>query len=351
MSVFKASFNSLQVIAFIGALTGCGAEEELPPTVISPTSPVSEPAPNTLIRSDFDQDAYPDFVMTSQGVISIWFMKILSNVLSLQSTAPVASIPLDSAVVGSADFDRDGKMDLLVLNNTSKKLSILKLTGAAGSTYEYSLPLTSSNGAAEFSIPSSHVVAGTVDYDFDGDPDILIWNALAGNDLRILKFQGRQFVSEEVLVDSANNPAGAGAEYLIVGLYEFPSENRWRIFWQAKTSHPTAGTAGTIYRWSMNGKQKVSGETESGIIRNVSDPLTPINLKAASPWVVAGVRKYPGDASISMILQNPTAQTSSASDYKYVRWKFNASLEYTGFEYVAGTALTVGQTPPSIQPN
>jgi len=278
-------------------------------------------------------------------------MKIVNNVLNRVNARSVVSMSADSSVVGSADFDRDGKLDLLVLNNSTKKLSILKLVGSDGSTYESTKALKGTNGSAEFAIPATHVVAGTVDYDFDSDPDILIWNASVGNDLRILKFQGLQYLGEEVLVESDNMPPAPGPHYLIVGLYDFPSENRWRIFWQAKTTHPTAGLAGTIYRWSMTGKQKLPGEAESGIMRNIIDPMVPINLKASAPWVVAGVRKYPGDASISMILQNPTVQSSTVGDLKYVRWKFNAALEYNGFEYVDGVAVTVGQTPPSIQPN
>ncbi len=350
MSIWIHSVRPFLVLIALGFLSACGQEAELPPTVISPNSPTVD-APAFLLRSDFDQDAHPDLVVTSQGSISLWFMKIVNNVLSRVKTQSVVSMSTDSSVVGSADFDRDGKLDLLIINNSTKKLSILNLVGSDGSTYESTKALKGANGTTDFAISATHVVAGTVDYDFDGDPDILIWNASAGNDLRILKFQGLQYLGEETLVDSSGNPASPGAEYLMVGLYEFPSENRWRIFWQAKTTHPTAGIAGNIYRWSLTGRQKLPGEAESGIMRNVINPMIPINLKASAPWVVAGVRKYPGDASISMILQNPTVQSSTVGDLKYVRWKFNSALEYNGFEYVDGVALTVGQTPPSIQPN
>jgi hypothetical protein len=351
MSFWSRSGHTLAVLLITGLLTACGAEMEgdLPATVISPNSPT--PAPALLARSDFDGDAHPDLVVTSQGSISLWFMKVLNNVLNRVSTQSVLSVPADSKVVGSADFDRDGKFDILISNNTSKKLSILRLAGSNGASYQSTLPLRGLNGAVDFAIPSTHVVAGTVDYDFDNDPDILIWNAVAGNDLRILKFQGLQYLGEEVLVDSNNVATGPGPQYLLVGLYDFPSENRWRIFWQAKTTHPTAGTAGTIYRWSMTGNQRVAGTAESGIMMNHLNPMAPINLKASPPWVVAGVQKYPGDASFSMILQNPTVQSSTVGDLKYLRWRFNANLECIGFEYVDGVAFTVGETPPSIQPN
>jgi hypothetical protein len=98
------------------------------------------------------------------GDIAIWFI----NGITIDNAAPVANVSTAWQIVGTGDFDGDGKFDILwrdAAGNTAVWLMNGHLIKAAG-------PLGQ--------IPLSWSVAVTGDYDFDGKSDLL-WRDTSGN--------------------------------------------------------------------------------------------------------------------------------------------------------------------------
>jgi len=352
-SMRPSSIKTLIQCLWVSLAVSCGGSDEgFDDTTPAPIITLPPPFDNddsidgdssALKRADVDGDSVPDLVMTSQASIYLWLMQESSGLLSRKTEAYVMPIPPDSTIVAHADFDRDGKIDLVVMSNITRKLSILKLAGTSGNTYQQTIPMKQADGAADLTLAADDVVAGSVDHDLNGQPDLLIWNPTLGRDLRILEFQGLKNISVKPLINTNNAP---GPNYMIVGLHERTSLNKWQIFWQAKSDHPTVDVRGEIYQWTVSGVDRLTGE--SGVVKNITG-VTPTNLRAAFPWIVKGVRQLPGDSSLSLILQDTTASVSTEG--KFVRWRFNPNLEYVGFDYLPGLPNYSGVSPPMIQRN
>lgn len=347
MKLVSGVFLSLGLLL---SLSACGSEELSPPTIIAPNSPPqNDPpaAPPARIRSDFDKDGNPDLVTTFQSYISIWLMKPNANApnaLSRVSERFIAPMPAGFSIVASADFDGDANFDLVIMNGSTRKLSIMKLAGADGMVFTDTLPLKQTDGTTDFVVPTGLSVEGSIDYDFDQKPDLLLWNPTVGNDVRVYKFDGIRNISNTPIINQDAVTPQPGPNFSIVGLYEFQDQNKWSIFWQAKS---TANVPGEIYRWTMTGTTRLI--PESDVMKNYTASAPPSqNLIAASPWLVVGVRKFSTDSSISMILQD--TRTAATNEWKYVRWRFQPNFDYAGLEFISSTPTRdITQMPPAIQ--
>jgi hypothetical protein len=169
---------------------------------------VTDPAWTIAGIADFDADGKPDILWrnTSTGDNAVWYMtgENGSTVSSYEYLPPVA----DSAwgIVGTADFNADGIPDIL-WRNTSGDNAIWYMTGEKGSTlssYEYLPPVTD----------TAWNIVGTTDLDEDGKPDILWRNALTGDNAAwyMTGDNGSTFSSWEYL------PIVADQDWTVVGL-------------------------------------------------------------------------------------------------------------------------------------
>ncbi len=122
-----------------------------------------------IAQRDFDGDGKADLLWRdSSGNTAIWFM----NGTTVSSSASLGNIPTYWSVIAVADFDGDGKADILWRDTrpeTSGNLSMWFMNGAS---------VSSSSGAGNVPLVSS--VVGTGDYNGDGKADIL-WRDGAGN--------------------------------------------------------------------------------------------------------------------------------------------------------------------------
>lgn len=129
-----------------------------------------------VATGDFNGDGKPDLVWQNDArQVGIWYMGgSRGNTLLWSdwlSSAPVT----DWRVVGAADFNGDGRLDLLWQHDWSRQAAIWYLGGAQGNAFLSSAWLTSGD------VPG-WTLAGTADFNRDGKPD-LVWQ---NDDTRVL---------------------------------------------------------------------------------------------------------------------------------------------------------------------
>lgn len=137
---------------------------------IAPVRPIVSTSWEIAGAGDFDGDLKADLLLRNveQGLLSIWFM----NGATLREAPAVDTRVVNPAwqIAGLADFDRDGKHDILFRNVLTGALSIWKMNGAA---------VTSTTDVAG-SRPLPWRVADVGDFNGDGDFDILYRHPVTG---------------------------------------------------------------------------------------------------------------------------------------------------------------------------
>jgi hypothetical protein len=119
--------------------------------------------------ADFDNDGMDEFVVqaTDTGVA----MAYAANAGRFEYLATIPG-PTTSALIAVADFDRDGKVDLLWYDPIAHTLDLWKL--AKDPTLGYPLTtLISKSVRVASGLAIDAMVAGTGDYDGDGNRDVL----------------------------------------------------------------------------------------------------------------------------------------------------------------------------------
>lgn len=126
--------------------------------------------PNGIFASDLNADGKTDIIIanasdTGQGFATVF----LNNNNTFPASASYPTLGLNPGQVLAADLDRDGKMDLAVVNPDSNSISTLRNTG---------------NGvfatAQTFTVGASPRVMAIADLDLDLIPDIAVSNMNGG---------------------------------------------------------------------------------------------------------------------------------------------------------------------------
>ncbi len=249
---------------------------------------------------DFNGDTTSDVLWrSSNGAVADWLMNgpsISSGNLSYQGNpiTPNASW----SVAGTADFNGDANADLL-WRQTTGALAIWSMNGsnvtsAASVTYQ-------GNPIAP---DASWSVAGTADFDGDGNADIL-WRQTSGA-LTIWSMNGSA-ASSATSVTYQGNQLAPDASWSVAGVGDFNGDRNADLLWRQ--------TSGALALWSMNG----SSVTSTAAITSQGNVVAP-----DASWSVAGIGDFNGDGqadvlwrqssgSIAMWLMNGSAVSSSAA--------------------------------------
>ena len=118
---------------------------------------------------DFDSDGKPDLVWQNENTrqVTVWYMGgTQGNVPQSWNWLSQAGVP-GWRVVAARDFNADGKPDVVWQNDTTRQLSIWYMGGAQGTTS------LGSNSVSSSGVAGWRVV-GTADFDGDGRSD-LVW--------------------------------------------------------------------------------------------------------------------------------------------------------------------------------
>jgi FtsP/CotA-like multicopper oxidase with cupredoxin domain len=216
--------------------------------------------------SDFDGDGFSDilFVQTLKGALDVWLM----NGAAISSSGSPGTIPVNSQIKGSGDFDGDGKVDIL-WQDTSGLVSIWFMNGTS---------LTSV--AVAGMVASDWQIKGVGDFNGDGKADIL-WQHVPTGTVAIWLMNG-------AATSSVGVPGAVDASWRIIGVGDFSGDGKADILWQHS---PT----GTVAIWFMDGSALTSVVSEGEV--------------ADTNWQIKGVGDFNGDGKADILWQHAPTGT------------------------------------------
>lgn len=216
---------------------------------------------------DFDYDGRNDFAVwnASTGVVTFWFMNGATR-LGTATLGGATPLAIDWKPAATADFNHDGKPDLLWRNSVTQKMVIWTLGG------------TTRLGAyapnPDQAIDPNWEVVGALDYNADGNTDLLWYNWSSGK--TVLWFMN---ASVQRVGGQFTNPPAA-------------NDANWKVLAAGDYGVGPGGVAGTndiVWRNATSGKYVVwymdnAGNRTSG---SFTVPEGPAN---ALEWTIAGPR-------------------------------------------------------------
>jgi hypothetical protein len=221
-------------------------------------------------RGDFNGDQKPDLVwrhdFSDENVV--WFMNGV-DLINGTFTNP-ATLP-DSRwkIVGTNDFNRDGRMDLLWRHTTSGENVVWFLSGVDLVSGTFTTPSALSDVRWQ--------MVGTGDFDLDALPDIL-WRHDASGENVLWYMNGTVLTGGTFLTPSALTDV----RWKMAGVADFDLDGRQDILWHHNAS-------GQAVLWYMNGSVLVSGT------------FTTPNGLSDTGWRMVAVGDYNADAKPDIV--------------------------------------------------
>jgi M6 family metalloprotease-like protein len=237
---------------------------------------------------DFDSDGRPEVLWHNQssGSLYLWFMNGVQRTAGSYLTP--SSVSPDWQVRGIADFNADGKLDVLFHNQVSGALYVWLMDGTSRASASYLTPS---------SVPATWQIGGVADFNADGKPDIL-WHNQTNGQLYVWFMNGTTQTGGAYLTPSSVSP-----EWQIRGLGDLDGDGQPDIVWQNQTN-------GQLYVWFMN-----------GVTRARAGYLTPSSVSGS--WLLAKVADFNGDGKVDILWHN------QASGQLYV-WFMDGATQVSG---------------------
>jgi hypothetical protein len=231
------------------------------------------PAANLRVDAvdDFTGDETDDLALRDPagGPVEFWRLGGANGLERQGDPLPLTNAPaLDASWVlaASADFDRDGRADLLWRNQQTQKLEVWTLAGTMRTGVLTPLP--------DQAVNANWSVVGALDMDGNGTSDLLWYNATTGKVVQWLMDDAVQRTTGRF-----TTPANAGnANWKVVAGGDY-----------GRGPSGAPGTADLVWRNDSSGKLVVwhmdwSGTRTAGVFTTPDQPEPPLD------WVVAGPR-------------------------------------------------------------
>jgi plastocyanin len=165
-AMFSRTFNTVGTFPYFCTPHGecCGMTGTVNVTAGTPTP---TPTPGGNPPTDFNRDGKPDYLLYNPGTrqTAVWYLN--NNVFIGGAFAP--TLPVGWRVIDVADFNRDGHPDYALFNASTRQTAIWYLSGVNGVTFIGS--------AAGPTLPAGWALVATGDFNRDGKPDYVLYNA------------------------------------------------------------------------------------------------------------------------------------------------------------------------------
>ena len=254
---------------------------------------------------DFNGDGRDDILWrNTDGQLSNWLATAAGGFTQNNANA-AAVVPTSWQVVGTGDFNGDGRDDIL-WRNTDGTVSNWLGTASGGFT-------PNDANAARF-VPTSWTVVGTGDFNGDGRDDIL-WRNSNG---QVSDWLGQ--ANGGFILNDANALTNVDTAWKVVGTGDFNGDGRDDILWRNDN--------GQLSNWL--------GQANGGFVNNgaVSGAFVPL------AWSVVAIGDYNGDGRDDILWRN--------ADGTVTDWLGNANGSFTPND---ANAATVVPTAWHVQPD
>ena len=245
-----------------------------------------------IIKSDFNFDANADLPLlnTKSRQVELAYLNsstFLGGTLkkSLVTALNGAKIPSGFLVVGVADFDLDGNIDLLLFNSKTRQTEAvtMNLEKLKGTTLANSIIF----GPV---LPAGYVVGGIGDFNLDGNWDILAYNPKTLATLEIFLKKGMGLLGADLAGSSIAGPK-IPKGYDVVSVSDFNDDSTSDLLlYNAKTRASAAMLLSGI-----------------GTLNTLKGPTL------AKDWTLIGSSGFDNNRSIDLLIYN--AKTNQAEFY------------------------------------
>jgi len=241
-----------------------------------------------IVSNDFNGDGRGDILWhnATTGESQIWFMSGSSRIgrATILDGARPTLIGPPWSIVGSRDFDGDGKTDLLWHNSATGETQIWHMNGH---TLSGRATVLGENGSAAFvGLPWS--IVGTGDMNGDKKSDI-IWHNSSTGETQIWHMNGYRVSGRATVLGESGSAAFVGLPWSIVGTNDFNADGKTDLLW-----HNAA--TGESQIWFMNG-YRVSGRAT---VLGESGSAAFVGL----PWSIVGTNDFNQDGKADILWHN-----------------------------------------------
>ena len=195
----------------------------------------------------------------------------------LSGGAIINTYPSTTKVVGSGDFDADGKIDIVTHDISS---GVMQISFMNGNTIGSTLSLSTTD--------TSNIVVAVADFNADGKLDLVTENSSTG-EKRINFITGTGRSLSITSSDSITTDTG----FRIVGAGDFNSDGKPDLLAEQITSSSSPLTVVSRVIWIMNGTKKLS---------------TVSFLQFAQEWSMQGVGDYNKDGNIDILVEQTSGR-------------------------------------------
>jgi FG-GAP-like repeat/PKD domain len=240
------------------------------------TNSVPDPKWQIVGTGDFDGDGKADILWRKSDTGDDYIF--LMNGTTVQAGSNYTNAVPDThwKVAGIGDFDGDGKADILWRNNATGQNYIFFMNGTTVRT---------TSGYTN-TVDTSWTVAGIGDLDGDGKSDILWRNSVTGQDYIF-------FMNGATVQAASRYTNTVDTSWTVAGIGDFDGDGKADILWRNSDS-------GEDYIFFMNGATVLGS---SGYTNSV-----------ASPWTIVGTGDHNGDGKADILWRNPT----DGNDYVFL---------------------------------
>jgi hypothetical protein len=225
------------------------------------------PTKQPVGADNFTGNYESDFVLYNATTGQVSFKSLSSGETDLYG-APL--LPLNWKLSATADFNHDGRPDIVWRNSSSQKIVIWKLgEGGAPGTQRTGTVIPNPDQAVD----ANWEIVGARDYDYDGNVDFVWYNPVSGK--IVIWYMDSSVVR---ITGNFTTPSNAG-------------NNNWRVVATADYGRGTGGLWGTpdlLWRNATSGKLVVWHMGQGGV--RTSGLFTTPDSAGDVAWQVVGPR-------------------------------------------------------------